>query len=207
MTMRPSGKSWEATSSGCSAKRCGADPSDSVDCWTECGSTPSPRAPAEWRRRQQTEICTGSRRGGIEALVRLHVRLRDAALAVRQDHLHVARRRRPQADMDARLLARCVAIADGDLRRPQQGCLLAELARLVDVDARADALTVDALRALHLHLQPVPRFRLVLQQQRGTVHPPVCQEEIEPAVAVEVGARPRRHVDALAFPLQLVEEL
>src|SRR5262249_35659324 len=74
---------------------------------------------------------------------------------VGQDHLHVSRPGRTQAEVGVGRLTRRVAVARGDLAATQQCGGLAEPARGVDVDPRADAHAVDALRPIDFHPQPV----------------------------------------------------
>src|SRR5262245_33275739 len=126
-------------------------------------------------------------------LIRLHPLAADSALAVRQDNFDVTLIQLAETEVSDRFLAGAVSVADADLAQAQQAGGLAQLAGLINADLRADAHAIDGLASCHGDLQPVSGWCFVAQQRRTRLDPPSSEEDVEPAVTVEVRRRTVGH--------------
>src|SRR6185437_3728069 len=105
------------------------------------------------------------------------------------------------------LLSRAETVTGANFAAAEQRGVFAQLAGGINLDRATDAHAIDALAALHTHVEPVAACRLIVQQQAASFDPPVDQQQIEPAIAVVIAGGSSRHVDDFFVLENLAEKI
>src|SRR5262249_2413586 len=103
-------------------------------------------------------------------------------------------------------LARAPAVANRYLAVTQQGVCLSQFSRPVQAHARTNPHPIDTVATLYPDSQEVAALRLVPQQERPRLRPPVDQRQIAPAIAIEVSRRSGRTINYLAVAQHFLKE-